>query len=452
MNIKLQSAFLSVLLLIPALCRSQRQWTLQECIEYAYEHNIDIQQRELQIQQGDLLVDAAKKARVPDLSFQLGEQLSFGNYNLATGFVEDDEKKSSDQNNDLSYTSGRLSLSVPIYNGSRLSNGIKASQADLKEALANLELARKNIGILISTYYLQCLYYKSMVDVADAQVGMSRRLLERATALVAEGKRPRSEQAEAESQLANDEYLHTDAKGQVLLSLLSLGQLLNLENIDDFDVAGLNDSELLWLQDTPDEIFNGVAETYPSILSAKAGIESGKMKIKMERAGYYPTIAFQGYVGAFVVAMLGRESLVDMSKYNFFRNSMNEVVGLHINIPLIHAKTRNAVRLANLDVQNRELRLADARQDLRKEIQTAYYNADVARTKYDAAEKAVISSLITVGYEQERYDAGRSSIFDLQQAQQKSLQAQHNAVRSKYEYLVRKRILDFYYDDKTYGE
>ena len=123
---------------------------------------------------------------------------------------------------------------------------------------------------------------------------------------------------------------------------------------------------------------------------------------------------------------------------------MNEVVGLHVAIPLIYKRTRSNIRSANLDVRYREMMLDDARQNLRKDIETAYYNANVAKDKYEAAEKSVIASRITVGYEEERYDAGRSNIFDLQQAQQKSLQAQQNAVRAKYEYLVRKRILDVY--------
>lgn len=441
MNIRIRLGMTSFLLMSVLCLPAQHKWTLDECIDYAMEHNIDILQRDLNITKQQVSLESSKSQRLPDLSLQLGEQVSFGNYNLATGYVEDEIK---DENRDLSYTTARLAITMPIFNGFKVKNSVKADEFALQSATANLENARKDMKINVAVYYLECLYYKSMADVAYAQVGVSRKLLERATALVEEGKRPRSEQAEAESQLSNDEYLLTDAKGQAMLALLSLSQLLNLETSEDFDVADMDNEGNIVLPLSPEVVYDGVSETYPSIVEAKALIEASRSQVQVARSGLYPSVMFQGYIGAFYPAFFGKEIGGDKSNFSFFRNLMNEVVGLHVAIPLIYKRTRSNIRSANLDVRYREMMLDDARQNLRKDIETAYYNANVAKDKYEAAEKSVIASRITVGYEEERYDAGRSNIFDLQQAQQKSLQAQQNAVRAKYEYLVRKRILDVY--------
>ena len=441
MNIRIRLGITSLLLMSALGLPAQHKWTLDECIDYAMEHNIDILQRDLNITKQQVSLESAKNQRLPDLSLQLGEQVSFGNYNLATGYVEDEIK---DENRDLSYTTARLAITMPIFNGFKVKNSVKADEFALQSATANLDNARKDMKINVAVYYLECLYYKSMADVAYAQVGVSKKLLERATALVEEGKRPRSEQAEAESQLSNDEYLLTDAKGQATLALLSLRQLLNLETDGDFDVADMDNDGNTVLPLSPEIVYNGVSETYPSIIEAKSMIEASRSQVQVARSGLYPSVMFQGYIGAFFPAFFGKEIRGDMADFSFFRNLMNEVVGLHVVIPLIYKKTRSNIRSANLDVRYREMMLDDARQNLRKDIETAYYNANVAKDKYEAAEKSVIASRITVGYEEERYDAGRSNIFDLQQAQQKLLQAQQNAVRAKYEYLVRKRILDFY--------
>lgn len=435
---------LSLLLLLPLCLSAQRKWTLDECIQYAVENNINIQQREIDLKMQEIRLNTSKNAWLPDLGFMMAEQVSFGNYNISTGVVKD---QTEDESSDLSYTTGRLTLTMPVYGGRRLRNTVEAETFSLEAATANLEKARRDIGIQIASYYLQCLYSKSMEDVARAQVEVSRKLVERATILVNDGKRPLSEKAEAEAQLSNDEYLLADAEGQSVLTCLSLSQLLNLPSVDNFDVAELDSAFENQEFPHPDMMYDDVVESFPSIVAARSLIESGKARVKIAKSAFYPTIDLVSYVGAFYVKMFNREFNPDLSNFNFFRNSMNEVVGLHMSVPIFNRfATRNNVNMAKLGVQNMQLSLDDARLTLRKEIQTAYYNAVVAKGKLEAAQKSVQSSAISVGFEEERYDAGRSNIFDLQMAQQKHLQAQQNAVQAKYEYLIRQRILEFYYN------
>ncbi len=423
---------------------AQRLWTLEECIDYAIANNISIQQQNLEIQSREVQLNSSKNAWLPDLNLNVGEEVSFGNYNFILGLIDDDP----DANNDLSYTTGRLAMTMPLFNGFRLQNTAKSDRFRLEAAVADLDKARKDLGIQIAVRYLECLYQRSMADVARSQVDVSRKLVDRARLLVQDGRRPLSDQAEAEAQLANDEYLLAEAEGQVRLARLALSQLLNLDSMENFDVAELDaDGGAVEYDDLPlpDDIFDSTVESFPSIQSAKAQIESGKAQVKVARSAFYPSLALQGYAGGFYVKMFNRDFDLDLSDSNFFRDYMNEVVALNLTIPIFNrTATKNNVRLAEIGVRNRELALDEARLSLRKEIQTAYYNADVARNKLAAAEKAVDASNVSVGYEEKRYDTGRSNLYDLQLAQQKHLKALQNATQAKYEYLIRQRVLRFY--------
>lgn len=423
---------------------AQRLWTLEECIDYAIANNISIQQQNLEIQSREVQLNSSKNAWLPDLKLNVGEEVSFGNYNFILGLIDDDP----DANNDLSYTTGRLAMTMPLFNGFRLQNTAKSDRFRLEAAVADLDKARKDLGIQIAVRYLECLYQRSMADVARSQVDVSRKLVDRARLLVQDGRRPLSDQAEAEAQLANDEYLLAEAEGQVRLARLALSQLLNLDSMENFDVAELDaDGGAVEYDDLPlpDDIFDSTVESFPSIQSAKAQIESGKAQVKVARSAFYPSLALQGYAGGFYVKMFNRDFDLDLSDSNFFRDYMNEVVALNLTIPIFNrTATKNNVRLAEIGVRNRELALDEARLSLRKEIQTAYYNADVARNKLAAAEKAVDASNVSVGYEEKRYDTGRSNLYDLQLAQQKHLKALQNATQAKYEYLIRQRVLRFY--------
>ena len=182
---------------------AQRQWTLDECISYAVDHNINIQQRELDIKKNQVKLETSSNAWLPEVSARLGEQFSFGNYNSTTGSLT---SPTVFDNNDLAYTTGGISATMNLFDGFKTTSQKRADRFSLDAATANLEKARKDIGIQIAVRYLECLCNKSMVDVALSQLEVSKKLCQRAATLVEDGKRPLSELKDVEASVASDEY------------------------------------------------------------------------------------------------------------------------------------------------------------------------------------------------------------------------------------------------------
>ena len=417
-----------------------QQWTLDQCIEYAIAHNIDIQQKALLIKQQDIDLNTSRNGWLPEVNANVAEQFSSGNYNATTGTMDGTKSEAS---RNLAYTTGSISAAINVFDGFKVKNSIKADKFSLDAATADLERARKDIGIQVATYYLQCLYYKNMVSVARAQVDVSKEMLKRATVLVDEGKRPLSDKKDLEATVASDEYSLADAEGQFTLSLLSLAQLLNLPMNNNFDVAEVPETTML--EQNADAIYENIVEQWPAITSAKSRIDENRARVEIARSAYYPTLSLQAGIHTFYVNMFHQNMGWGGFGDQFFDNNLNEVIGLHLNVPIFNRfETRNNIRKAKLKVVSSELNLEDSRLNLRKEIETAYTNYHVAKNKLAFVEKAVDAAAISVAYEKDRYDAGKGSIFDVQQAQQKLLKAQQDAVQTKFEYLIRQRILDFY--------
>ena len=415
-----------------------QQWTLDQCIEYATAHNIDIRKRAVQIQQQEVKLNTSRNEWLPEASADFGEQFSFGNYNSTTGSMSG---TSEGQNNDLAYTTGKISASMNLFDGMKVKNKIAADRFSLNAATANLEKARKDISIQIAVQYLQCLYHRSMSLEAEEQLALSQQLVQRARIRVEEGKRPLSELKDMEAQAANDEYTLTNAQGQYTLAITKLAQLLNLPSPEGFDIADINEES-----ETPIVDYKKVVDTWPSIVAAKAQIEASKAKIKVARADYYPTLSLQGGLNTFYVNFFHQNMGWGGFGKQFFNNNMNEVVGLRLKVPIFNRfQTRNNIRSAKIEVLNQNLALEEAQQVLLHEIQTAQTNADVALQKQVSALKAADAAAVSVSYEQERYDAGRSSVFDLLQARQKHMKARQEAIQAKFELMIRQRILKFYY-------
>ena len=432
----IRAILLTAMLSVTAAAHSQ-QWTLDQCIEYAISHNIDIRKKDVQIQQRKVLLNTSRNEWLPEVEGQIAEQFSFGNYNSTTGSMRGD---TSGSNNDLSYTTGRISASMNLFDGMKVRNKIVADRFSLEAATADLDKARKDIGIQIAIQYLQCLYQRSMAIEAQEQLSLSRQMVNRAQIRVDEGKRPLSELKDMEAQAAQDEYTLVNAQGQYTIELTKLSQLLNLPTVEGFDIADINEEG-----EAPVVNYDNVVNNWPSILAAKAQIEASKAKIKVARADYYPTLSLQGHVSTFYVNFFHQDPGWGSFGKQYFDKNVNEVIGLHLKVPIFNRfQTRNKIRSAKLDVLHQDLALEEAQQKLRQEIQIAQTNVGVARQKRESAEKSAEASNVSLSYEQERFDAGRSSVFDLLQARQKYTKARQETIQAKYELMIRQRILKFY--------
>ena len=434
----------SVVILLAALSAARAQehaYTLDECIDYAISHNINVQERALAISQQEIALNTSKNAWLPDLNLDMSQMFGFNNPGAASG------NGSVSLAEDGSATTGSVRASMPLFDGFKTKNQIQADRFSLMSATANLEAAKKDISIQVAAYYLQCLYYKGMADVSRKQVETSREMVRRAAILVEEGKRPRNEQADAEAQLALDEHTLTNDEGQYTLSLLTLAHALNMPDIEGFRIV--EDEQALGLSSDatpqmPQTIYESTVDSWPSIMSAQAGIRQSESLLKVRKADYYPQLNLTGSIGTAYYNLFHQGGLGSFGHQ--LHSNLGEVIGLSLSYPIFNRfQTRNSVKHASNEILHQRLALEDAKLKLREDIQNAYYNATVAQKKRQSSVKACEASRISVEYEEIRYEEGRASIFDLLQACQKFHKAQQDAVQAKYESLIRQKILEFYY-------
>lgn len=409
-------------------------WNLDTCIAYARRNNIGVRQSALQVEQQRIELSTAQMSRLPDLNASLGVDLSLGR--TLTG---DNIYRSSNQ------TSGSLGISagMPIFAGLRINRQIEASRLDLAAAVEELERAREDVGVQVMTLYLQALYAKAMVGVAERQLALSSEQTLRSHELVAAGKQPESARYESEALEANDRLALTQARNDLRLALLELSQALDRPSAEGFDIAEPpTDSVTLGIlhrAGSIDAIYARAAEERPHLRAERLRVESSQTAVRIARAALYPTVSLSAGYGT---------GVYDRDEQRFwrqFRNYSREYVGVSVSIPIFnrHA-TRNSIRSAQLALQNRQLALTEAERRLRKEIEQAWYNADAAYAKYRAAEAALASARTAFAYVEQKAAAGRSTIFDFNDAKTRMEKADAESVQARYEFLFRRKILDYY--------
>lgn len=415
-----------------------KQWTLEECIQYAIDHNIDLKQKEQVHASKEVDLNTSKNSWLPNLNASLGQNFDFGRSPSKDGIIVDQNSANSSFN---------IQTSMPLFTGLRIYNEIQMRKLDVKAATENLNKAKDDLTIGVTSYYVQVLYNKEILRVADLQVELSKDQINKTEAMVNAGKVPLSQLYDIKAQLAKDEVTQTDARNNVNLALLDLAQALEMEasgqSLNIADPIGSNPVALYMSSILPpDDIYLHAITFKPQIKEQEYLLESNKKALKVAKAAYFPQLSLNAFYsnGYYHYNQGTNISFSDQLKQNERKN-----IGFSLSIPLFNRlTTRNAVRSSRIAIINQELMVENTKKTLYKEIQQAYYNAVAAQEKYNASEKSVIATQEAFKYAEERYNAGKSTVFEFNDAKTKYAQSLAEQAQAKYDYVLRTKILDFY--------
>lgn len=418
-----------------ALSLEAQTMSLHDCVDYAINHNISIEQQKIQQKTSEIDLNTKRYERLPEVSASMGQGFGFGRSTGRDGTTVD---------NTSANTSFNIGASLPIFTGFRINNEIKASEYSLKAATENLNKAKLDITVNVATYYLNALYYKGLTKIQEQQLALDKDALANAEALFEAGRKPESEVSAAKAQVAVSQHSLTEAQGNELIARLDLMQMLNLEgDVRDFQISDIDTTSLVGDIVSPESVFENAAETHPSIMAAKYNLENSKYQLKTTKSQLYPTLSLNASYSNSYYHTYNSDYNTSFGKQLDLNGS--EYVGLSLNIPIFSKfSTRNSIRQARLQVENYNYALLEARQTLNKEIQQAYWNAAKARDNYFSSKSASESTGLAYRYEADRFAAGRSTMYDLQSARTKLEKAMQDEVQAKYEYLIRIKILEFY--------
>ena len=424
------------LLLMPTFVSAQQQWSLKQCIDYAVEHNIQVKQHEVSRMQRELDVNTAKNSRLPDLSASASESFSFGRGLTAQNTYS---------NTNTSSTSFNLSSSVPLFTGYRIPRTLEMQKLNLEAATADLEKAKNDIRMQVAQAYVQILYNMELCDVANRQIDIDSMHVHRLTEMMKNGKASGTEVAQQEASLAQSRLTATQADNDYRLSLLSLTQLLELPSPEGFTISREVNQEL-WNEihtlPSPDVIYQEALIIKPEIQAEQSRLASSAKNIDIAKSAKLPSLSLQGGLGSNYYKTSGLPSDGFFKQLN---NNFSQFLGLSLNVPIFNRfETRNNIKNAQLSQYNQQLQLDNAKKNLYKEIQQAYYNAVTSEAKFKSSEQAKRSQEEAFRLMSAKYEYGKANITEFNEAKNNLMKAESDLVRAKYEYLYQNALIDFY--------
>lgn len=459
--------FFSLFLIIQLSAQENKVWSLEECINYALENNIDVKKQSLNIniQEEELL--QSKLGILPNVNgfvshgYNWGQRVDPFTNEFATDRV---------RSNNL-----YLSADVNLFSGLQQLNTIKRNRLNLLASQYDVDYFRDEISITVATQYLQTLYYMEFVEIARNQLDITNQQVDRTTKLVEAGTLAKGDLLTIEAQQASEEYSIITAENDLRLSYLTLTQLLELDTPEGFEiekpVLGLIDQPNIL---SPSQIYSTALSNRPEIKSAEYRVESSESDLSIARGRYYPRLSLNGswgsgYSGANQVgknpftytpqiaetaggeavypleAYTGYESYSTKTFNDQFQDNLNTAAALNLSIPIFNGWiARSNVAQAKIGIENANLDLELQKNNLNKTIQQAYNDVLAANNQHKAAEKKVDATSESFKYAEQKFNVGLINSVEYNDAKKEYNNALSELVQAKYDYVFKNTIIDFY--------
>ncbi len=429
MSKHLMTLALSGLLALSASAREGTSdvWTYSDCVDYAREHNISLQQSRLAEESSEYTLEASKAQWLPSLAFSTSQ--NYGN----TPFI-----KSGDKN--VYNGSYGLNASWTLYNGGQRENTIKRDELQTQiSALATDELMR-SLETEILSLYVNILYAKENIGICQEAADVSEAQAERARQLMESGRLSRVDYAQLKAQAETDRYSVVSAQGTYDNQRMQLKKLLQLGLTYQIYVQDVTYPESSVLAPLPpiEESYAMALATDVQLQSDKLARESAEYDIKIAQASKRPQISVNAGVGTGAGAP--GDGFWDQLKWQW-----NETVGLSLSIPILDQKTtKTAVAKAKIAQMNADLDIENRESEMAQLIEALYISLAANQAKYVAGLDQVESTALSAQLTNAQFENGKVNTVELLQAHNAELQARSELLQAKYMVLLDKKMLEYY--------
>lgn len=414
-----------------------KKWTLRECVDYALENNISIKQSVLDLQQSEINKKDAIGNFLPTLNASVSHSWSIG---LGQDPVTFNAVNATTKN-----LSGGISSGINLYDGLRNVNQLHRSNLEILASQYRLDNMKDDISLFVANSFLQILFGKEQLKVLKSQQEISKQELNRTNELVNAGSLPKGDLLEIQATIATQEQQIVNAENAILISKINLAQILLIEDYENFDIIDVNYEvpPTSILNESASAIVSKAKETRYNIKIAETNTEIAEYNLKIAKGALQPSLRgsysfSSNYFTSGLFDTPNFETQVSDNKAHNF--------GLQLSIPVFNGfASKNNVKRNKVNLERSKMLLEQANLDLETSVYQAYNDTKGALKAYEAAQKTRDAREEAFNYSKERYNVGLLNAFDFSQSQNRFEAAQSEVIRTKYDYIFKLKVLEFYF-------
>lgn len=443
-------------------------YTLEQCIETALRSNIQVRQSGLQVEAAAVARQQAKASLLPNLNGSVTHGINQGRS------IDPFTNTYIDQT--INYASYALGSGLVLFNGGSLQNSLRQTSLAYQASRLEAQQVKDNLSLSVILAYLQVLSNEDLVTQSLQQVAVSQKQVERLEVLHRQGAISPPQLYELRGQLKEDELVVVNNRTALASSRLALAQLMNIPYDSAMRVERMGMEDLLYpYPKTAAELYNSAVNHLAGVKAADLRRRSAEAAVRSVRGQAYPAVLLSGNLNSNYSSAASRDILLNsteaptadyilingskvpvITRQNNYssekiaygsqvRNNLFSNVGLTLRVPILNGmQTRNRVRLATIDLKNVELAQEQTQVQLRQQIEQAHLDMTNAWERYKTLVDAVAAYGEAFRAAEIRFNSGLGTSVDYLVAKNRLDRANLNLVVARYEYALRRRVLDFY--------
>ena len=422
---------------------SQKKWSLQECVNYAVENNLQVIQNTLNTKTQDNSLQIAKRQYLPSVSGNINNNASFGQGRDVFGNTN---------RNDNFSNSASVGADILVYNNGRLEKNIRKTEFEVEASKFDLERIKNDISLQIAQQYLSVLLNREITKISESALENADRLYKRAKITTEVGTTPQTVLAEAEAALAREKQNVKTAEINTNRSLFALAMLLQLPDYKNFDIQEVPVNTMLEAPlFTAENIIAKAYENQPQVKAAESRIKSAEAQTEVTKTAFWPTVTANAGLGSSYFYLispakdLNGNSIQQSQFFTQYKDNFGQQLGLSANIPIFNKGiTKLQVEQSKINEDIAKTTLLQQKQQVLQNVQQAQFDAESNYEAYLAATEAEKSAKLALDFAEKSFAAGRSTVYDLNLARNNFANAQGSVAQAKYNYLFSMKLLNFY--------
>lgn len=409
-------------------------WTVDDCIQYALEKNIQVQKAQVSNEIYGINLDYAKSAFYPSLSGSVRQNFDWNNQlNTTTGSTV--FKGSNGMN--ISVNSG-----MTVYNGNKLHNAVKKSETDYEADKYNTDIIKETVSLNVLNAYLQVLYSEELVKNSNNQITSTAEQLNLAGERMKLGAISNSDYLQVKSQLATEQLTLAKAESQLAINRVILMQLMELQETNDFSIEHPNLDSTINQKRIPDpkDVYQISLGIKPEVKNAELLKKSSQISVDLARANFFPNISLNA----------GMSTLYENSRTGSafgyqLKDNISPAIGLTASIPIyLNKQVRTNVEIAKMNTNNAELDELNVKNQLRKAIEQACLDVVSSQIEYEVSAEQYKAVKESFDVASEKYNQGIMNSVDFLIQKTSYISAESSFLQSKYKLIFSYKVLDFY--------
>jgi len=418
-----------------------RSWTFQQCLDTALQRNISVNQSRMNNELDKINLEQSKANRIPGVSANANEALNFGkNVDPTTNSFVTEGYHS---------TNLGISSSYNLFNGMQNANTIRQNRLNVQAGQYDIEKAKNDVTINITTGYLQVLFAGEILAAAKNQEASTASQVDRTEKMVNAGKSPESDLLQVKSQLATDNLSVITAQNQLDMARVTLMQLMDIPITDDFEVEiPVMDESPEGIMQTNTEIYQKSLSIQPQITSASLQTTSSMMALKIAKGAHWPRVSLGANMNSNYASSRKQGSSVNPQGYPFFQQMWDNVgqsFSMGISIPVYsNRQIQSNIERATINLINTRLSEQNVKNVLRKNVEQTYTDMRASVKRYEATKQQVAAVESVYRNAEKKFAVGVMSATDFLIQKNNFTQSQSNLIQAKYDFIFKRKILDFY--------